>query len=136
MVRLNKKLWSFNVGCIVSGAFIWLLDFSKSITPPDFIRENQYISHYSYSLFCIALLAVGVTTLLLMIMHNCLHVHSSEQTFWLVLPILSLLILTTIVANNLVMAMLAVAIPALLVILLAARRRKQRRIFDMEKALC
>ncbi len=68
-------------------------------------------------------------------MHKGLKVHSSEHTFWLVLPILSFLIMTAIVANVLVMTMMSAAIPALFVILVAARKPKERRIFDMKKAL-
>ncbi|MGJ8694279.1 MAG: hypothetical protein ACSHW0_17555 [Thalassotalea sp.] len=135
MPRLNKKLWSFNVGCIISGSFIWFADLSKSLPIPKFVLSNQVISIDLYFNFTVVCLAVLLTSLLMWVMKSMLNVHSSEHTFWLVLPILTFLILTAVVANVLIMTMLNAAIPALIVILFSARKKKERRIFDMEKAL-
>ncbi len=44
MPRLNKKLWSFNVGCFASGSFIWLAELSKELPVPHFVLSNSMIS--------------------------------------------------------------------------------------------
>lgn len=135
MPRLNKKLWSFNVGCFASGSFIWLAELSKELPVPHFVLSNSMISIGLYTSVVMFFSAALFTACLIAFMHKGLKVHSSEQTFWLVLPILSFLIMTAIVANVLVMTMMSAAIPALFVILVAARKPKERRIFDMKKAL-
>ena len=135
MLRLNKKLWSFNVGCFASGSFIWLAELSHNIPIPNFILANKFISIGLYNSVVVCLVAALLTLFLIGFMHKGLNVHSSEHTFWLVLPILTFLIMTAIVANVLVMTMMSAAIPALIVILWAARKKKERRIFDMEKAI-
>lgn len=135
MPRLNKKLWSFNVGCFASGSFIWLAELSKNMPIPDFVLSNQLISIDFYNAIIICFAAILLTALLIGFMHKVLNVHSSEHTFWLVLPILTFLVMTAMVANMLVMTMMSAAIPALIIILCAARKKKERRIFDMEKAL-
>ena len=135
MPRLNKKLWSFNVGCFASGSFIWLAELSKELPVPHFVLSNSMISIGLYTSVVMFFSAALFTTCLIAFMHKGLKVHSSEHTFWLVLPILSFLIMTSIVANVLVMTMMSAAIPALFVILVAARKPKERRIFDMKKAL-
>lgn len=129
MLRLNKKLWSFNVGCIVSGAFIWLVGLSKELPIPQFILANKEISIELYTALMIAFSALFLSLILLFIMHHFLKVHSSEHTFWLVLPILAFLILTALVANSLVITMMYAAIPTLFVILLKARNKQERKIF-------
>ena len=135
MLRLNKKLWSFNVGCFASGSFIWLAELSHQLPIPDFVLSNHMINIEFYKVALMFFMAILVMITLLIIMHKGLNVHSSEHTFWLVLPILSFLIMTVIVDNTLIMTMMVAAIPALFVILMAARKKKERRIFDMEKAL-
>mgnify|MGYP000306621844 CR=1 FL=1 len=135
MPRLNKKLWSFNIGCIISGSFIWFAELMNTWPIPDFILSNQFISIDFYLILSLMGLSVLITAVLLAIMHHFLNIHSSEHTFFLVLPVLTFLILTSIVANVLIMTMLNAAIPALIIMLMAARKKKERRIFDMEKAL-
>lgn len=135
MPRLNKKLWSFNVGCFASGSFIWLAELSTELPVPHFVLSNSLISISLYTSVVMFITAALFTLCLITFMHKGLKVHSSEHTFWLVLPILSFLIMTSIVANVLVITMMSAAIPALFVILVAARKPKERRIFDMKKAL-
>ena len=135
MLRLNKKLWSFNIGCLIAGSFIWLVGFSKTLPMLDVVLNTSTISIELYNLFVIAVSAFIISVIIITFMHKVLCIHSNEYTFWLVLPILSFLVLTSVVANMLMITMMSAAIPSLFVILFAARKRKERKIFDMKKAL-
>lgn len=134
-MKLNKKLWSFIVGCFFAGSYVWLVSYTKTFPVPSFITIDSHTSFMLYRYFIIAILALILTACALLIMHNIMNIHANEHTFWLLLPILSFLIITAIFANILVYTMLSAAVPSLLLILARARKRKKRRIFDMEKAL-
>lgn len=135
LLRLNKKLWSFNIGCIISGAFIALIDISQSLSIPNVVLSNVWFNLEVYYALVIFFSSVFVTGTLIFIMHFILNVHSNEHTFWLVFPILTFLIITAVFAKVLIFSMLNAAIPALILILAVARKKKERRIFDMKKAL-
>lgn len=135
MVKLNKKLWSFNTGCAIVGALIWLTSYVQNFPIPQFLSLNSPTSIAIYSTFILIVAVLFITAVILFLVKILLNIHCNDHTFWLVLPILCFLIFTAIMANILVFTMLSAAIPALLLILIKARKKKKRRIFDMEKAL-
>lgn len=135
MVKLNKKLWSFNMGCSIVGALIWLTSYVKNIPIPQFLSLNSDTSVTIYTTFIIIIAALLVTAIILFLVKTLLNIQCNDHTFWLVLPILCFLVFTVVMANILIFTMLSAAIPSLLLILIKARKKKKRKIFDMEKAL-
>lgn len=135
MVNLNKKLWSFNTGCAIVGAIIWLTSYVKTFSIPHFLSLNSPTSITIYTTLVLVIAVLFSTAVILFLVKTLLNIHCNDHTFWLVLPILCFLIFTAVMANILVFTMLSAAIPALVLILIKARKKKKRRIFDMEKAL-
>lgn len=135
MVKLNKKLWSFNTGCTIVVALIWLTTYVKSLPIPELLSLNSPFSITIYTALALIISVLLVTAIILFLVKLLLNIACNDHTFWLILPILCFLVFTAVMANILVFTMLTAAIPALLLILIKARKKKKRRIFDIEKAL-
>lgn len=133
MLRLNKKLWSFIVGCLISRSFFEVVNNRYSIPIPNFAVSLSWFDFTLYYVLVLVLFSLIITGLLIMIMHYVMRIHSADYTFWLILPILFFLIFITVFANFLILAMLNVAIPSLILILIVARKKKKRRIFYEKK---
>jgi len=124
VVNINKKLWSFNFGCLIAGTFVWLVSFVVSApifevfhSYPDFILD-----YYSGTVTAFA--AFLLTGVIIFIMRSFFKVCASEHTFWLALPSLGFIVLAMLVRQSVLITMLYAAFPALIVILLAAMVRR------------
>jgi hypothetical protein len=118
---LNKKLWSCLVGCFIASSFIWNVDFAFKMSLPNFLAEYAFITLTTFHASLIIISSCVFTLSTIFLMQKMLHISCDEYTFWLIWPILLFVILTSIVANNLIYSIVLAAVPALTIILLSAR---------------
>lgn len=124
MVNINKKLWSFNFGCIIASTFIWLVSFGISVPIFEMFYEYPHFLLHYYAGTVTAFSAILLTTLIIFIMRNFFKVCASEHTFWLIIPSLALVFLAMLVRQSILITMLYAAFPALIVILTAAMKSR------------
>lgn len=120
MLGINKKLWSFNFGCFIAASFIWLVSFGATAPVPEILSPHPLFIIDYYSGFVTACSAFMLTALAIIVMGKGVKICTSEHTFWLVLPSLSFIALTTISAFELLPAMLYAAVPSLTLVAIAA----------------
>jgi hypothetical protein len=124
VVNINKKLWSFNFGCLIAGTFVWLVSFGVSAPVFEvFHSYPDFILNY-YSGTVTAFTAFMLTGLIILIMRSLFKVCASEHTFWLALPSLGFIALAMLVRQSVLITMLYAAFPALIVIIIAAMVRR------------
>lgn len=124
MIHINKKLWSFNFGCLIAGTFVWLVSFGISAPIFEvFYPYPHFILNY-YAGVITALTTFLLTGVIVFIMRSFFKVCASDHTFWLALPSLGFIILAMIVKQSILITMLYAAFPALIVILTTAAMRK------------
>lgn len=133
LIKLNKKLWSFNIGCLITASFIGLVGASDVMPIPELLLSYTWFDITLFHILFIALISLAITTSLVMVMHYAMRIHSTEHTFWLVIPILTFLVFISVFANTLILSMLNAAIPSLILIFSFARKKKPRRIFYEKK---
>ncbi|MEW6990071.1 hypothetical protein AADZ91_05210 [Colwelliaceae bacterium 6441] len=132
MLKVNKKLWSFNIGSLIAFSFVWLVAFGNTVPVPEFLHPHPFFILDYYSGLVTAISAVMLTLLAVIIMGKGLNLCTSEHPFWLILPTLCTLVLTSVSAFEMVSHMLYAALPALFVMLIAivtcrlARLRKEK----------
>jgi len=116
LFKINKKLWSFNFGCLIAGSFVWLVSIGLKAPVPEVLypHTNFVLDYYSGLVTSVA--TGALTLLVLIIMAKAFKLCTSEHTFWLVLPILSFLALTMIASQSMLISIAYAAIPAIMVI--------------------
>lgn len=120
MININKKLWSFNFGCLIAGTFVWLVSFGVSAPIFEvFYSYPNFILNY-YSGAVTAFMAFMLTGIIIFIMRSFFKVCASEYTFWLILPSLGFVVLAMLVSQSILITMLYAAFPALMVIIASA----------------
>jgi hypothetical protein len=131
VVNINKKLWSFNFGCLIAATFVWLVSFGLSAPILEvFYAYPHFILNY-YAGTVTAFTAFTLTSIIVFVMYSLFKVCASEHTFWLMLPSLVLIVLAMFVRQSVLISMLYAAFPALMVILSTAiirRLPKYRRL--------
>jgi len=120
LLGINKKLWSFNFGCLIAGSFIWLVSFGATAPVPEMLSPHPLFIIDYYSGLVTACSALMLTALTIIVMGRGFKICTSEHTFWLVLPSLSFIALTTISAFDLLPAILYAAVPSLSLVTIAA----------------
>ncbi|MDG1752434.1 MAG: hypothetical protein P8I03_12350 [Thalassotalea sp.] len=120
MFNVNKKLWSFNFGCIIAFSFVWLVSFGNSAPVPELLHPHPFFILDYYSGLVTACSAIMLTALAVIIMEKGFNLCVSEHPFWLILPSLCFVALTTISAFELLTTMLYAVLPALLVMIITA----------------
>jgi hypothetical protein len=124
MVNINKKLWSFNFGCLIAGTFFWLISFGVSAPIFEvFYDYPNFILHY-YSSAVTAFSAFLLTSVIIFIMGYFFNVCASEHTFWLILPSLGFIILAMLFSQSILITMLYAAFPALIAMFTIAIMRR------------
>jgi hypothetical protein len=124
VVNINKKLWSFNFGCLIAGTFVWLVSFGISAPIFEvFYSYPHFVLNY-YAGAVTAFTAFLLTGVIVFIMRSFFKVCASEHTFWLVLPSLGFILLAMLVRQSVLITMLYAASPALIVIMSAAMIRR------------
>jgi len=124
VIYINKKLWSFNFGCLIAGTFVWLVSFGISAPIFEvFYAYPHFLLNY-YAGAVTAFTAFFITGMIIFIMRSLFKVCASEHTFWLALPSLGFIILAMLVQQSILITMLYAAFPALIVILITATLRR------------
>lgn len=132
MFNVNKKLWSFNFGCLIAGSLVWLVHLGNLAPVPSILHPHtDFILDY-YPGIVTAITAILTSFLLLVLMHKGFKLCASEHTFWLLLPTLCFVTLTLLIGPFLFLTILYAAIPTLFILLVSAvffrlKGRKQPR---------
>ncbi len=129
MFEVNKKLWSFNFGCLIAGSLIWLVHIGNLAPVPSILHPHtDFILDY-YPGSVTAITASILSLVLLVFMHKGFKLCASEHTFWLLLPTLCFITLTLLIAQFMLPAIMFAAIPSLFILTFSAivfrvKRRK------------
>jgi hypothetical protein len=116
MFNVNKKLWSFNFGCLIAGSLVWLVHIGNLAPVPS---HTDFILDY-YPGSVTALSASIVSILMLVFMHKGFKLCASEHTFWLLLPTLSFMTLTLLIGQFMLASIMYAAVPILIVLTFSA----------------
>lgn len=120
MFAVNKKLWSFNFGCLMAGLLVWLVDLGNVAPVPSVLHPHpDFILDY-YPGAVTAIIASLVSLLLLVVMRKAFKLCASDHTFWLLLPTLCFISLTLLIAQFMFSAIMFAAIPALFILMFSA----------------
>lgn len=120
MFKVNKKLWSFNFGCLLAGSLVWLVQLGNLAPVPSVLHPHTdfILDYYPGSVTAIT---ASITSLLLLIfMRKSFKLCASEHTFWLLLPTLCFITLALLIAQFMVSAILFAAVPSLMVLMFSA----------------
>lgn len=133
MFNVNKKLWSFNFGCLMAGSLVWLVHLGNSAPVPSILHPHtDFILDY-YPGSVTAITATLVSLLLLVFMHKAFKICASEHTFWLLLPTFCFISLSILLAQFMLASLMFAAIPTLIILMFSAvvfrlKKRKQTAI--------
>lgn len=129
MFEVNKKLWSFNFGCLIAGSLVWLVHLGNLAPVPSILHPHTdfILDYYPGSITAIS--AFLVSLLLLIFMHKGFKLCASDHTFWLLLPTLCFIALTLLIAQFMISSIMFAAIPSLFVLTFSAAifRVKRRK---------
>ena len=129
MFEVNKKLWSFNFGCLIAGSLVWLVHLGNLAPVPSILHPHTdfILDYYPGSITAIS--AFWVSLLLLIFMHKGFKLCASDHTFWLLLPTLCFIALTLLIAQFMISSIMFAAIPSLFVLTFSAAifRVKRRK---------
>ncbi|XQW85720.1 hypothetical protein ACOYR1_03010 [Thalassotalea piscium] len=116
MFRINKKLGSFVFGCIFAASYLWLVSLGGKSAFLDMLTPSTGYTLAHYSGVVTAGLAIVLSGVLLLLMNKGFNLSTSEHPFWLILPSIYLLALTTFSAFDSLVSILYAAIPCLVVL--------------------
>lgn len=116
MFRVNKKFGAFVFGCIFAASYLWLVSLGSSAYLLDFLVSDSGYALTQYSGGVTAGLAIIMSVFLLFLMKKGFNICTSDHPFWLALPSVYLLLLTTFSAFEMLNAMLYAAIPCLIIL--------------------
>ncbi|MGB2741559.1 MAG: hypothetical protein WBC60_13505 [Cognaticolwellia sp.] len=120
MFNVNKKLWSFNFGCLIAGSLVWLVHIGNLAPVPSILHPHtDFILDY-YPGLVTAITACLTSFLLLTLMQKGFKLCASEHTFWLLLPTLCFVTLTLLIGQLLFLTILFAAILTLFILLVSA----------------
>ena len=120
MFEVNKKLWSFNFGCLMAGSLVWLVHIGNLAPVPSILHPhtNFILDYYPGSITAIT--ASIASVVLLILMRKGFKLCASEHTFWLLLPTVCFISFTLLIAQFMFSALMFAAIPTLFVLLFSA----------------
>ncbi|GLX79306.1 hypothetical protein tinsulaeT_26460 [Thalassotalea insulae] len=135
--QVNKKLWSFNFGCLLACSFLWLTGVADLVPVPEALHPyTDFILDY-YPGVITALSALSLTLLVIWLMNYAFDICISEHTFWLLIPSVTLVVLTALSAFNSLFHVMSAAMPSILVLCAVAvfsRLSQQKLIFNKKCA--
>ncbi|WP_448546680.1 hypothetical protein [Thalassotalea fusca] len=137
MFSVNKKLWSFNFGCMIAGSFVWLVSVGAQMPVPEVLHDHVIFVHQYYEGLVTAVFAVVTTIAMLLVMHRGFRICVSEHPFWVLVPSLFFVVLTAISAFELLSMILFAAVPTMIMlacvaISLRVTRRKLKNRISLE----
>lgn len=120
MFNVNKKLWSFNFGCLIAGSLVWLVHIGNLAPVPSILHSHtDFILDY-YPGLVTAITAILASFILLTLMRKGFKLCASEHTFWLLLPTFCFVALTLSIGPFLFLTILYAAIPVLSILVVSA----------------
>lgn len=129
MLVVNKKLWSFKFGCLIACSFLWLINVAKGVPVPEVLFPHPVFILDYYPGVVTGILAFISTLVVVAVMNKVFGICTSEHTFWLILPSLSLVALTSISAFDVLSTLLLAELPSLVFLVMLAiscRMARQR----------
>ncbi len=120
MFEVNKKLWSFNFGCLIAGSLVWLVHIGNLAPVPSILHPHTDFILDFYPGSITAITASIASLCLLVFMRKGFKLCASEHTFWLLLPTLCFISLTLLIAQFMFSALMFAATPTLFVLLFSA----------------
>ncbi|ASP46498.1 hypothetical protein B5D82_01135 [Cognaticolwellia beringensis] len=120
MFKVNKKLWSFNFGCLIAGSLVWLVHIGNLAPVPSILHPHTdfILDYYPGSITAIS--ASIVSLFMLFFMHKGFKLCASEHTFWLLLPTLCFITLTLLIGQFMFSSIMFAAVPILFVLSVSA----------------
>tara|TARA_R110000744_G_scaffold72879_1_gene146167 strand:- start:13264 stop:13665 length:402 start_codon:yes stop_codon:yes gene_type:complete len=120
MFNVNKKLWSFNFGCLIAGSLVWLVHIGNLAPVPSILHPHTdfILDYYPGSITAIS--ASIVSLFMLIFMHKGFKLCASEHTFWLLLPTLCFISLTLLIGQFMFSSIMFAAVPILFVLSVSA----------------
>jgi hypothetical protein len=130
MFNVNKKLWSFNFGCLIAGSFVWLVHLGNLAPVPSMLHPHTKFMLDYYPGSVTAVTASSFSLLLLFFMRKAFKLCASEYTFWLLLPTMCFITLTLLIGQYMFSSLMFAAIPTLFILTFSAvifrlKNRKQ-----------
>lgn len=130
MFKVNKKLWSFNFGCLIAGSLVWLVQIGQLAPVPQILHPHtDFVLDY-YPGTITAIVAILLSFLVLMLMRKGFELCASEHTFWLLLPTHFFVVLSLLVAPFMFTTLMFAAVPIMCIVLSCAVvfRLKNRKV--------
>jgi len=109
---------------------MYLVSFGNTAPVPEILHPHPFFILDYYSGLVTACSAIMLTALIVIIMGKGFKICSSEHPFWLILPSMCFLALTTVSAFEMLNTMLYAVLPSLIVIsvtVVSCRLARQRR---------
>jgi hypothetical protein len=120
MLAVNSKLWSFLMGCVVAGSFVWFIDLGNAFPLLTiFANASPDVLQY-YPEIATAIMSLIFTLFILVVMKKIFNISSNDHTFWFAIPSLISIVLTAFTAAIMIIPMLFASLPALGVIGISA----------------
>ncbi|ARD43714.1 hypothetical protein [Colwellia sp. PAMC 21821] len=133
MFNVNKKLWSFNFGCLIAGSLVWLVHIGNLAPVPSILHPHTdfILDYYPGSVTAIS--ASIVSLLMLAFMRKGFKLCASEHTFWLLLPTMCFITLALFIGQLMFSSLMFAAVPILFVLTFSAIvfRLKNRHNLDI-----
>ena len=120
MFKVNKKLWSFNFGCLIAGSLVWLVHLGNWAPVPSILHPHTDFMLDYYPGAVTAITASIISILLLFFMHKGFKLCASEHTFWLLLPTMCFISLTLLMGQFMFSALMFAAMPILFILVSSA----------------
>jgi len=134
-MNINKKLWSFIFGCFIAASFVWLISFGKSAKVIEYFHQYpDFVIDY-YALMVTAIATTFLTLFAIFIMRFVFNLLPREHPFWLIIPSITFILLTTFASKLMLLSMLSAAVPALTILVLAAVIGRLMNIACLKKEL-
>ena len=125
--KLNKKLWTFMFGCVITASYVWVMSVSKQAPVLEVFHPYPWFVEYYYIGSVTALVTLLTTFALLVTMNKGLGIALSEHPFWLVLPSATFFALAIVVATDMLTTVAFAVVPATALIVAKVMRCRRKR---------
>lgn len=119
MFVVNKKMWSFNFGCILSASFVWIMALGMNFPVLNVLNLSPEYIQYYYANTVVAIASTLFTVLLLVVMKKGFNISTRDHVFWLLLPTAVFVIMAVLTGVELYSSLLSAALPSSAVVILA-----------------
>ncbi len=117
MFEVNKKMWSFNFGCILAASSVWLVALGMQMPVLTLVDLSPAFIDAYYSVVVTSVFSILLTFLVITLMKRGFNIRTSDHTFWLLLPLIIFVLMALLTGAQLYSPLLAAAVPALTIVL-------------------